>query len=706
MKPPQYYQEVKDAVCKGIENLFDKLADNEKLTKEKIAEDLGISKTLLWKFETGQARVPEPTIKRMSGYFYKKEPQSAKEFEAILRRVLTDSRISSRNKTVVDRAASGGELRVRTSNNPPFSGSEDSFLDTITNRLFSLASLNKREEDAEMPKHISDVRDAIWLNETDLAVGYVATIDRALVIDFIPMPLRVCLAGVIGERDKNERNLVEEVLTRKRGVSSRLRPIVVKNDIGFIHVLKTLEYQPDEVDVLENANVRDIVAAFRSALNRGDAAGERKIPVIVVNEFVAFRILDEMEFTAIPVLPLSSREAACARSEVPAYFLSLLGCGRRPAELRKTITQLLLLFLGTEIEFTSRSLEALSFKLMGQVERASRHYEEYGNKEDPAGKARRFIAAYNWTLYNLCLDQYSLENSINSGLPWKVIWKRGREHVLANLWNRWGQEITAQINLMSGPEELPTTEKKFHKLCESLDLPIQLTRQNEYVLEDRDILVRTIQNALQGAPIGPPIEYDESGKKKPGGEIELVVNPRDAEKTRVLDGFLAELESVYAGLRFKSHRPDKHEPAPLPDAAHSSAQEADTPLRRIQDFREKDLGKTFGDRRDETFILVSVGADIRHYLGSACLRPYPYRLDDSICMELFYLWTQPEVRRLAIAESIIREAKRYAKEHNYTHLVVEVIRTLNEAVTYFLKNGFVPVPGLKRSEHIVMHCPL
>ena len=99
--------------------------------------------------------------------------------------------------------------------------------------------------------------------------------------------------------------------------------------------------------------------------------------------------------------------------------------------------------------------------------------------------------------------------------------------------------------------------------------------------------------------------------------------------------------------------------------------------------------RLFGSDPDDAFLLASFGENPTRYIGSACLRPYP-RYGHPGWLELFYLWVREDYRQLAVGDQVINKAKQFAQgKLKYTFLVVEVLETLNEAVTYFRKRNFV-----------------
>jgi GNAT superfamily N-acetyltransferase len=624
-----------------------------------IAGELRITAASLWNYSNGHRVPPKETAEAMGDYFYGEGSESSRKFQSDMAKIRSDAGVPVRRTAALDRIDSGGELSVTVSRFPPFSGSEDSFLDKLIARVFNSGGLRATMEVPDDPKF--DIRKALASDQTDLAVGYAATMERAVLTSFFSTPFRVCLGAVIRREDKDQKEKIQKALMSERepGQHPPLHAIVIREDIGAIYVntLNLPDIQVTQVDTMEQL----IEAMINPGLpNLG-------IRVAVVNELISFRILDKLN--GVPVMPLSSRKAAQGnvRHKLPAYFLGL-GCSRRQPELCEMIQQLLVLFLSTEIESTANALRTLQEKLMLIATPAAQYYDEFAGQGEQRDAALQFRAAYNWTLYGLCLDK---DYSFPSGaIPWMPILKRTREQILKNSLSN--DMIEAQIKLTVGNDSDPLTKEQLHAVLESLDIELNLEGiQQEYVREDRDILIRVIQNALHGLPAGMPIESDESGRLKPGGTVR-VINPKGDEKVlRIVDGFLAELATFYR--------------------AHVSDEELETlgididqsPTSRLSDFR-KNL-KSFGEQEHCQVILAWIGKKSPLYIGGACLRPYKGSRSD---LELAYLWTHPRYRDLGVGWQVIRGALEFAAREKFTSLVAEVFRTMNEQVTYFLKRGF------------------
>jgi hypothetical protein len=408
-------------------------------------------------------------------------------------------------------------------------------------------------------------------------------------------------------------------------------------------------------------------------------------------------------------MPLSSRKAAreTPRRDLPAYFLSIACNRQQNASFRDLIEQMLVLFLRTEVESTSSDLAALlssdptsrshddkekdkyRFKL---IERAARFYDDFAG-EDETAKSRQSQAAYSWVLYALGLDQFSL-NYPDSTVPWNRILMRTRERILQDLSEN---TITSHIKRLVGNDKSALSRKQLREVQEAFDIELKLEGlQDEYTREDRGILVRAIQNAAYGQSVGLPIEYGRDGRYR-GGSVDVF--PLTDKVLRVMDGFLSELEKFY------------RDSVNALDMKALEISRMLTPSKRITRFRQKNLKDCVKDENTQA-ILVSIGTSPL-YIGGALIRPYdpsksdefppdqkppyvPRNPDDltEACklgssLELFFLWTPPQYRHFGVAGAIVRKAKEELKERNFKYLVVEIFRTMNEQIAYFVKKEFV-----------------
>lgn len=669
------YPDSRDIVAAALNNERKRaLEKKDRFSKGDIADDLGITSASLWNYSEGVRVPPRETAKAMGDRFYGVDSPRSHRFQSELEKIRNAASIPERKTSILGRIDSEGEISVTVSSFPPFCGSAKFFLDTLISRLFSSGGLRAAMEVPKDPQF--DIRKALANDQTDLILGYLATIERAVLISFFSTPFRICLGGVIRRDDKGQEERIQNalLLDRKPGQHPALNVIVIRQDVGAIYA-NTLKTQnlPD-IHITPVDTTEEMIEAMTSPdpPNKG-------IRVALLNELTSFTILEKLN--GVPIMPLSSLKAAreTMRHKLPAYFLGL-GCSRSRPQLREMIEQLLVLFLSTEIESTANALKDLQKALMETVEKAARYYDEFSDQ------SKQFRAAYNWTLYALCLDKN--HSYPDSAIPWKPILKRTRARILEDLSL---DVIETQIKLTVGHDH-PLTREQLHTVLEDFDIDLNLEGvQQEYVREDRHILSRVIQGALKGSPIGMPLESYESGEKKgqpkPGG-MAKAINPRGNEDLlRVVDGFLAEL-----GIFYRNHvsQDDMDVLGVPPDKS---------PMVKLTDFRK--AMPHFGEQEHSRIVLAQIGNEESPlYIGGACLRPYKGSRSD---LELVYLWTHPRYRDLGVGLQIIHEARAFAAAEKFSYLVAEVFQTLNEQVTYFLKRGFEVDAKTKSVGRLVLH---
>jgi GNAT superfamily N-acetyltransferase len=278
--------------------------------------------------------------------------------------------------------------------------------------------------------------------------------------------------------------------------------------------------------------------------------------------------------------------------------------------------------------------------------------------------ALRFQYARSWVLYTLALDRKSVETYPNSGLPWRPILERARELVQKSVG---ADEITRQINYCTDfvPEDTPLSHDQFRRLCEIFDLkePPLKPAQWEYVLENRGMVLKTIQNTLEGKPVPPLIPKLD------------VISSLTEETQPVVSGFLGEMSKMY-----------KRELGEHIDASW----DIDNMLAAIEADRHT-LPMRF-----LKVVVASHGDKTRHYVGSVWMRLYepPKGVPKSEGkeMEFCYLFVLEAFRNLRIAQYLLYRLHQEASQDGCTALVFEALPQYLEGMLYLRRWGFKPHP--------------
>jgi len=340
------------------------------------------------------------------------------------------------------------------------------------------------------------------------------------------------------------------------------------------------------------------------------------------------------------------------------------------------IDQSFWLFLSTEQHTTANALADLHRNLLNELllspasgdaaEPLIDYYCEHPLKPRPGElDAQRLRHALKWTLYALALDRKSIEGYPNSGMPWKPILQRARELVQEELALD-EKGIAAQIELCTDyKKDVPISHQQFRQLCEVFDLkePDLKHAQQQYVFEDHRMVLTTIQNALLQKPV-PRFKPD----------ISLITELTD-ETMPVVSGFLGEMSKMYI--------------SELGEGI-DAAQEIKDLLTEIQQAPQRLPGKI------SAVILASHG---RHYVGSVCLRPYPYKPEKNQPavneLEFCYLFVLNAFRDLKIARFLLKRAHEEAINKKCTALVFEALPQYLEGMLFLRRRGFQPAPDRK-----------
>jgi len=96
-----------------------------------------------------------------------------------------------------------------------------------------------------------------------------------------------------------------------------------------------------------------------------------------------------------------------------------------------------------------------------------------------------------------------------------------------------------------------------------------------------------------------------------------------------------------------------------------------------------DLPKMYGVPNGSLIIAMTNETTI----GVAGIR----KLDNDVC-ELKRMYVQPRYRKLGIGDAMMQLAIKYAKSQQYKKMKLDTDKSMNQAISLYLKTGFVEIP--------------
>lgn len=640
------------------------------LTSRDIANHLRISDQRFSTYATG-SRIPHQAFAETLARYFFTTAQERTEFLVALNTIRAGTYEIARRTagtSLVERLARGQALRVSTFEMEPFAGRHDDFFDQVFDRFFRLSGLTT----AHIPQRRLTITDLLWESTADLYISCIASVDSSLLANFWTTPIRLSLGAIIHSKHKREKEKVKRILTLQERKPHLLQPVVIKGEPGYTYCRERLNSDETGLVCLESRDPAALASTLRQL-----STTSTQIPVVVVDEYTSFAVLGELGNEGLPVISLSTwgnNETDIARRELPHYFLGF-ACARSKEELRAMIDQAFSLFLSTETNTIADALAALYENLIHKLLPPGRtaksvmdyYFERPAESHDSEIGALRYRLARRWALYALTLDRTSLESYPAVG-PWKAILQRAREIVQESVALE-REEIRHQLALCSGyPDHpRPLSYSEFRELCAVFDLrePELNYAQQQYILEDRDMVVATIQSALRGKSV-PSLE-------PPTLHVEVMSSPFTQEVAGVVSGFLWAISRMYSRELGASNSSTRQ----LAELLQSSGIDPIEQYERLS-------------RQFTSVVLAWHGNQGRHYIGCACIRPFRDVSGEMVegALELCYLYVLEPFRGLKIARHLLYEAHQAAKVQGYTTLVYWILPQYFEGIRYLGKRGF------------------
>jgi GNAT superfamily N-acetyltransferase len=239
--------------------------------------------------------------------------------------------------------------------------------------------------------------------------------------------------------------------------------------------------------------------------------------------------------------------------------------------------------------------------------------------------------------------------------------------------------INSQIDYCSHYEDrtTPFSHERFRALCETFDLPVpSLTEaQEQYVFEDRDMVLATIQASLKEDSV-------------PVLEPTILVTAMTEDASAISARFIGEISQMYVGEVGEQNPASQEIKRDLLVSDESSTE------------RHRKLSAVF-----PAVILASHGKHGHHYIGCACLRPYKGEAANGRDLEVRYLFVSKPFRKLKVARYILYWAHRFAKENGYSALVFEALPEFFEGALYLEKRHFKATQRRGDYDWIVLEYP-
>lgn len=426
------------------------------LTNAELSKRAGIAAGLISYFRQG-TRVPsESQAIEIAGAFFPRQSGSGVdplkfEREAFLSELLaaatnTASTAASDN-ILADLAQGRTKLKLSTAEYSPLSGSPECLFEKLATRLFDYCGV------PYLPPEIRLHFESNSVSDNEVLLSTFDSPDRILQLKFWRVPLRMSLGAVCHERRSGKSDRIARVLTN---LSSRgdelLRPIVLRNSVGWSHCLKRLKFTEAELLTVPRKPGDPPEKTLAEALTREVLDTTKDgTPVVCGDEFTCFKVLNLLGGSGIPVFLMNSRrlaEETGPRRETPQYYISI-AIKRGNESFREYIQDVLVQFLSTEIQTTANMWHLLGRMLINQI-RSFSHFPQ-PLTDSPICEAERWRLAWEWVKFTLHMDRTSIDAYTDpAGLPWKPILYRARQLMHNFFAEECGPIIESQVKLQAG----------------------------------------------------------------------------------------------------------------------------------------------------------------------------------------------------------------------------------------------------------------
>jgi GNAT superfamily N-acetyltransferase len=297
----------------------------------------------------------------------------------------------------------------------PISGAESCFFETF---FYAVLAASHKRYRTDLCLTFDPSKDS------DFILSLFASPDRVVDhnLTFWQVPIKIGLNAICTDRHLAEVRPIAKVLTRSLARAKvLLKPIVIDGEVGHNHC-NHIGYADDEL-LKVGGNSLNVLAKQLLAedAHRGDA-----IPVVVVDEYTALRLLEKLEGRGVNVFPWSHLHARGEvdepRRSLPEYHCCI-AARRDHAPRNREIYEALEVFLRTHMQIVARQWVSLAEQLLDRVYACLAHARVSGSPRVTDGK--RWEQALSW-VFNAMALAGSVGMSEDWG-QWKALLKEAQE---------------------------------------------------------------------------------------------------------------------------------------------------------------------------------------------------------------------------------------------------------------------------------------
>jgi hypothetical protein len=432
--------------------LFRSLLGRRDLTLSELAKAAHMKLPTLQTYYSGRTVPTLPVVQKLAKILSGGQQGEAEQIVAQYRELTAGRRPLTRVGELIEGLR---PLRMGQMDYPPVTGKAGAFVqELIATRVFG--QLPGGPPECLVYDRVSELQQALARNRLDLLV-HLITVERQFRFRFvIKFPLRISLGGIVTARHRSKIPAIQRVLWLGREAESdfRIRPVVVDQEVGWLHCANRLGFDPPDLDSLETLDPERIATEL---VERDLDSPPGVIHVAVLDELSHLRVLSKMAENGtpgLPVIPLTTEESVrshtCNR-EMPMHHLGL--AVRHESELGGFLSSALETHAATEIETVSHLIARLANQLYDLVYHsgASVPIEFLTGREvdrslspAPAGvrghaeceidhrreAVQRQSLARRWVRYALHLSEDDIEGE-NVDSYWRPILRRARQKLQA-----------------------------------------------------------------------------------------------------------------------------------------------------------------------------------------------------------------------------------------------------------------------------------